>query len=512
MKTLHQQWADLNTISDHPRGTAIVVLLAAALTATAGTAPTITAPPPTTAAYPGNKVILGVAFTGDAPIAYQWRMDGRDLPGQTNKSLVFNQVQASDEGDYVVVITNYYGAVTSQPPARLYVVPSSTNFLKADFTKDGQRLPYFIQKPENYDPQRAHSLACVFHGAPGDETVVPSFLSGNPVLQLLMSYKQQAKDPVILVYPTRRQGDNGWDANYVRLASALLDRLIQEYNINTNRIYVEGFSEGVHAAWDLLGLRPDFFAAALLQAGWQGSASAALLRDTPIWAACAADDVLVGNTRPWVNSLRLAGNQCLYSEYKTGGHTGGIGAGLATPTIVDWLLAQQRGQISIQEPLLAITHPTASGYFLTGATNLTLSGTANALGYKLTALAWTNTLTTISGAISGTNDWTTPAIRLAANKTNLITVTATTTSWNPALGGNTTFCDILQVICAPVKANLSLAASAPVLNWQGGAGPFQVQHASDLIRNDWVTILTNALPPVNLPMDGAAGFYRIVGQ
>lgn len=83
------------------------LLLLAALTAAATTPPTIITQPLTTAVFRGNNAVLTVKSTLNAPGAYQWRMDGRDLPGQTNSSLVLNQVQTTNEGDYVVVITNF---------------------------------------------------------------------------------------------------------------------------------------------------------------------------------------------------------------------------------------------------------------------------------------------------------------------------------------------------------------------------------------------------------------------
>jgi len=47
--------------------------------------------------------------------------DGRELLGQTNRTLTLNAVQSADEGDYTVMVTNVAGAAVSDA-ARLYVV------------------------------------------------------------------------------------------------------------------------------------------------------------------------------------------------------------------------------------------------------------------------------------------------------------------------------------------------------------------------------------------------------
>jgi uncharacterized delta-60 repeat protein len=54
------------------------------------------------------------------PLFYQWQLDGAAVPGATNFSLDLTNVQVSQAGDYNVVITNIYGAATSQV-ARLTV-------------------------------------------------------------------------------------------------------------------------------------------------------------------------------------------------------------------------------------------------------------------------------------------------------------------------------------------------------------------------------------------------------
>jgi hypothetical protein len=327
------------------------------------------------------------------------------------------------------------------------------------------------------------------------------------------SYKQQATDPAILVFPTRRAGDSRWTDQYLPQVFDLLDWLITQFNVDTNRIYTGGASEGVHAAWDSLGMRPDFFAAALMHAGSKGSKPASVIKQVPFWVTCAADDSLVFDTRLLVRSLRQAGGNPIYTEYNSGGHVGGILMGMSTPAIVDWTLSQRRRLPRATDPLLSIASPTQGAVFATGATNLNLAGAATVFGEAVVRVVWTNTANNVGGDASGSNTWTATGIPLQANKTNLISVTATTTAaWAPAFGGNTTFNDALTVIQSSLSATLVAQGTIALLNWTGGGPPYRVQWATDLATGDWTDFLPNATPPVTLPLTGHARFYRIIGQ
>jgi N-acetylneuraminic acid mutarotase len=58
---------------------------------------------------------FGVTATGSSPLAYRWQLNGTNLPNSNIPTLVLNNVQATNEGVYQVIITNLYGSVTSSP-------------------------------------------------------------------------------------------------------------------------------------------------------------------------------------------------------------------------------------------------------------------------------------------------------------------------------------------------------------------------------------------------------------
>ena len=60
----------------------------------------------------GATVTFTAAATGTA-LAYQWRFNGVDLAGQTNRSLVLANAQSANAGQYSFVVTNAFGSLTS---------------------------------------------------------------------------------------------------------------------------------------------------------------------------------------------------------------------------------------------------------------------------------------------------------------------------------------------------------------------------------------------------------------
>ena len=71
----------------------------------------------------GTNVSFSVTASGLAALSYQWRFNQSGIFAKTNNSLSLTNVQSANAGDFDVVITNNYGAITSSI-ATLTVVPS----------------------------------------------------------------------------------------------------------------------------------------------------------------------------------------------------------------------------------------------------------------------------------------------------------------------------------------------------------------------------------------------------
>jgi len=77
------------------------------------TAPTITAHPQPAAVYPGEEVLFSVAASGSAPVTFQWRFSGNNIPGATNHTFSIPMVSGAEVGSYSVVVANPGGVVVS---------------------------------------------------------------------------------------------------------------------------------------------------------------------------------------------------------------------------------------------------------------------------------------------------------------------------------------------------------------------------------------------------------------
>lgn len=88
-------------------------VISAPATLTVGVGPTITTPPASQSVCDQDTLTLNVSASGTAPLTYQWRKGGADIPGATNDSLVIDPISPADAGDYDVVVTNGCGQATS---------------------------------------------------------------------------------------------------------------------------------------------------------------------------------------------------------------------------------------------------------------------------------------------------------------------------------------------------------------------------------------------------------------
>ncbi|MBN2505780.1 MAG: DUF11 domain-containing protein [Verrucomicrobia bacterium] len=78
-------------------------------------APVILRQPQSAAAVAGSNVLFRVGAEGAPPLFYQWQFNGAGLAEQTNAVLLLTNVQAANEGQYRVALSNAYGIVLSDP-------------------------------------------------------------------------------------------------------------------------------------------------------------------------------------------------------------------------------------------------------------------------------------------------------------------------------------------------------------------------------------------------------------
>jgi Immunoglobulin domain len=73
----------------------------------------ITTQPQSQAVVQGQNALFSVVASGDAPLSYQWSLNGTVLSGATSSTLALTNVQTTDAGSYTVVVTNPWSSVPS---------------------------------------------------------------------------------------------------------------------------------------------------------------------------------------------------------------------------------------------------------------------------------------------------------------------------------------------------------------------------------------------------------------
>ncbi len=79
------------------------------------TPPGLLSQPSNVAAPLGGTATFNVVADGNGPLSIQWQLNGTNLPGNTNASLIISNVQAFKAGAYTVIVSNPAGTVTSAP-------------------------------------------------------------------------------------------------------------------------------------------------------------------------------------------------------------------------------------------------------------------------------------------------------------------------------------------------------------------------------------------------------------
>jgi predicted peptidase len=175
------------------------------------------------------------------------------------------------------------------------------------------RADYLLFLPKGYSSTSTNRwpLILFLHGSGERGTNVWKTATHGPT-----KYIEKNPDfPFILVTPLCPSGQK-WPDDMVL---GLLDKVIAEQMVDTNRIYVTGLSMGGYGAWSLATTFPERFAAVAPICGGEGTigavlsqmdkAKASAFKNLSIWAFHGAKDnvVPVGESERMVNFLKKCG-------------------------------------------------------------------------------------------------------------------------------------------------------------------------------------------------------------
>lgn len=192
----------------------------------------------------------------------------------------------------------------------------------------GTTVPYRLFVPKEYDNTLKYPLILTLHGAGerGTDNVVQ--ITGSRLAEVWAEDTNQARFPCIVVSPQCPGGqwvDVAWSIGYYNVDSLpesnnlravwnLLDSIMREFPIDTNRIYVTGLSMGGYGTWDMLLRHTARFAAGVPICGGGDSSAADRLMATPIWTAHAYGDGVVPSigTRRMMAAFESRGREAVY--------------------------------------------------------------------------------------------------------------------------------------------------------------------------------------------------------
>lgn len=187
---------------------------------------------------------------------------------------------------------------------------------------DGEEIPYALFVPSTYDASKPTPLIVSLHGL-------------RRQYDWLMGYEGflefAERDGAILVTPLGYVRD-GWYGSRAKNANAekseqdvmnVLKLVRDEFNIDSNRIYLWGHSMGGAGTYHLAAKYPDIWAA-LGVAAPAPNVSADQLESfshIPIIALQGDEDRLVNPMRTWVAKMKELGMQHVYIEIPGGDHS-----------------------------------------------------------------------------------------------------------------------------------------------------------------------------------------------
>lgn len=216
-------------------------------------------------------------------------------------------------------------------------------------------LPYRLMRPKANDASENYPLVLFLHGA-GER-------GNDNNKQLVNGAKNFAIDSIRKKYPcymlvpqcanNYRWVETDWKlpshimpgkpSRYLNATMILLDSLIKNLNIDTNRIYITGLSMGGFGTWDAISRWPEKFAAAVPVCGGGDTAKASVIKNIPVWAFHGDKDnvVMVSRSRNMINKIKKAGGDPKYTEYQGVGHNA-WSATYANPAVIEWMFAQNK--------------------------------------------------------------------------------------------------------------------------------------------------------------------------
>ena len=144
-------------------------------------------------------------------------------------------------------------------------------FKSGTYTKDGSTMKYRYYLPENYDSSVSYPVVMFLHGETrkGNDNEKQLYNAQDLFDKVI---EQESTNPCILVAP-QCSADNSW-TDLSDMIDGVVNDIQNQYSVNSEKIYIAGYSEGTEGCYKVVSDNPDKYAGIIAIAG-KGDATSA---------------------------------------------------------------------------------------------------------------------------------------------------------------------------------------------------------------------------------------------
>jgi WD40 repeat protein len=194
-------------------------------TLTITTPPTIIAQPQSQIVNIGAAVSFQVSATAPDPLTYQWRFNGRDLGGATNRALTLHSVRPEDSGGYAVLVTGPSSGTKASAPATLVVLTPLRELWNTKYATGYASIESAAFSPDGSKVNAVTSIAQYDEDHWRMDTVVRLWSASNGLPCGIYTMTDSSKyQQVVAPDGTRAARISGLDGNILRLWWVTNDR------------------------------------------------------------------------------------------------------------------------------------------------------------------------------------------------------------------------------------------------------------------------------------------------
>ena len=221
--------------------------------------------------------------------------------------------------------------------------------LLGNHTVDRNRdMPYLLWLPEGMERSgEERPMIVSLHGT-GPTAYSPEFVMSYGLPAVLALEEQPEDFDFVVLAPQGLDGVDWWASGQPEEVNEIVDEIVADLPIDTDRIYLTGFSTGGQGAWHLAARYPDRYAAVVSVGGsgfrsTNGEVSEAScgLSPVPIWGIHGEDDlisvhdVVQTEVEDWEELCRTTAR---WTTYPGVGHFQSFEIAYRDPAVYTWML------------------------------------------------------------------------------------------------------------------------------------------------------------------------------